>query len=172
MKPLKFTFTGSLVILAILAGSCTKDATRDDKANLDRITGTYHGTFMPSNRDVSSPGIAEVLINDNDQILVHCYGDILDTTIIMNAYENGDSIMVCDTSEDFDNDEGHMMNDGGMMDGYSDGSEWMQHLGDDHQPGDLHFGSFDMPHHSFGYSFRMHDGSGDYELVFQGTRGD
>ena len=45
-------------------------------------------------------------------------------------------------------------------------SEWMQHLNNEHQEGDEHFGSFDMQHHSFNYTFRMSNG----DFHFEGTR--
>ena len=45
-------------------------------------------------------------------------------------------------------------------------SEWMQHLNNEHQDDDEHFGGFNMQNHSFEYTFKMENG----EFHFQGTK--
>jgi hypothetical protein len=57
-----------------------------------------------------------------------------------------------------------------MTDMHMGETEWMHHLNDDHQPGDEHYGGFDMDHHAFSYSFQMNEEDTSYSLTFHGTR--
>ena len=61
---------------------------------------------------------------------------------------------------------GHMMGQGHMNGNmHNSGSEWMQHLNNEHEDSDEHFGGFDMQHRSFKYTFRMSNG----DFHFQGS---
>jgi len=76
-------------------------------------------------------------------------------------------INTCLTGTDFENMYGHMMgqfNMNGNMQNMS--SEWMQHLNNEHQDTDEHFGGFNMKNHSFDYTFKMETGN----FHFQGTK--
>ena len=74
----------------------------------------------------------------------------MDTTFVLNHYEHNDSVMVCLNGEAFEEMYGHMMghggnmgngNSGGMMGGMNNGSsEWMNHMNNEHEEGDEHFG--------------------------------
>jgi hypothetical protein len=58
-------------------------------------------------------------------------------------------------------------NSGGMMGGMNNGSsEWMNHMNNEHEEGDEHFGGFNMSNRTFGYTIKSEDG--DYH--FQGTK--
>ncbi len=57
-------------------------------------------------------------------------------------------------------------NDGRHQDGET---EWQHHMDDEHQPGDEHFGGFDMGNHSFGYSFQMMEG-GNHTCLLSGNK--
>jgi hypothetical protein len=111
---------------------------------------------------------ATVVVNRvGNQIQVNCYAEDFDTTIMLGTYNHNDEVMVCLTGEEFENMYGHMLGQGHMNGNMqNNGTEWMQHLSNEHQEGDEHFGGFDMQHHSFNYTFRM--SNGDYH--FQGTR--
>lgn len=76
---------------------------------------------------------------------MHCFGETLDTTFMLDYYENNDSVMVCLTGNDFTTMYGHR-------------------LGEGHHSSDEHFGGFDMNERSFTYSFRMVEGSTPYYL--------
>ena len=124
---------------------------------------------------VSTSATSEVTKTGDGEIEVHCYGDELDTTFMLNYYSNNDSVMVCLTGNAFEEMYEHMMGQGhmggGMMGDISDGeTPWQHHLNDEHQPGDEHFGGFDMINNTFGYRFQMTDGDNQYLLNFKGTK--
>ncbi len=136
------------------------------------ITGTYIGTITS---DIASKSVATksnntataIVSKVGDKIEVHCFDDNFDETIILDTYHYNDSIMVCLTGNDFNNMYGHMMGQGSMNENmHHSGSEWMQHLNNEHEDSDEHFGGFDMQHHSFNYTFRMSNG----DFHFQGTK--
>jgi len=75
--------------------------------------------------------------------------------------------MVCYTGADFEDMYGHMLGEGHMGDNMQGNNiEWMQHLNNDHQQGDEHFGSFNMQDHSFNFLFKTYNG----DFQFQGTK--
>lgn len=166
IKNLKVIFTLTLVLVFF---ACEKN----DVLNDDQVTGSYIGTISTdisgksSISTTSKSATADISMLGN-QIEVHCYGEEFDTRIILDVYHNGDDIMVCLTGDDFENMYGHMYGQGNMMHGnmQHNGSEWMQHLNNEHQEGDEHFGSFDMQHHTFNYTFQMSNG----DFHFQGTK--
>ena len=156
------------ITVVIFLFSCEKS---DDLSNND-VSGTYTGTLTSdlssrsSNTESIKPATVVVLRFGN-QIQVHCYAEDFDTTIMLGTYDHNEEVMVCLTGEEFENMYGHMLgqvNMNGQM--QNNGTEWMQHLSNEHQEGDEHFGGFDMQHHTFNYTFRMNNG----DFYFQGTR--
>jgi hypothetical protein len=171
MKTRKLIVMLILLIIAVLMNSCNKDKTENSgRTYIDDISGNYSGEFTMNENQNYGPGMAVVTKSTDDNIQIHCYGDFIDTSMIMNVYENGDSIMLCNTGKDFYNAYGYMGNGYHMMDMGMGESEWMHHLQDDHQAGDEHYGSFDMEHHTFHYAFRMMNGDAEYMLNFDGTK--
>jgi hypothetical protein len=156
------------IIIVILFVSCQKS----DDIGYNDVTGTYVGTLTSNLANKSSETMvtkdATVVVNRvGNQIQVNCYAEDFDTTIMLGTYNHNDEVMVCLTGEEFENMYGHMLGQGHMNGNMqNNGTEWMQHLSNEHQEGDEHFGGFDMQHHSFNYTFRM--SNGDYH--FQGTR--
>jgi len=168
-----------LAIVVIGFTSCEKT----DDIEVNDIEGVYEGTFSVSNSLKAAPfdggdgdhGTAEVSMMGNNQIEVHCFGEEIDTTFMLDYYEFNDSVMVCLIGDDFENMYGHMLGDGhmsgGMMGDVQNGeSEWMHHMNDEHNEGDEHFGGFDMGEHTFTYSFYMMDGTTPYYLKFHGIK--
>jgi len=169
--------TGKLILMlipfmiAFLFSSCNRDGANSNvRTYLDDVSGSYSGEFTTSINQTSVPGTADVTKTKHDELQIHCYSESMDTTFIMDVYENGDSLMLCNTGHDFYNVYGHMGNGYHMMDMGTGESEWMHHLHEDHQGGDEHYGSFDIEHHTFNYSFRMMDGDSGYILNFHGTK--
>ena len=166
IKNLKVIFT---LVIVVIFFACEKN----DVLNDDQITGSYIGTISTDVSGKSSisatfkPATADINMLGN-QIEVHCYGEEFDTSVILDIYHKGDDIMVCLTGDDFENMYGHMYGQGNMMHGnmQHNGSEWMQHLNNEHQEGDEHFGGFDMQRHTFNYTFKMSNG----DFHFQGTK--
>lgn len=158
-----FSITAVLILF-----SCEKS---DDLNNTD-VMGTYVGTLTSSltNRSSNTESILPatlVVSSFGDQIQVHCIAENFDTTVILDIYNHNDNVMVCLTGEEFQNMYGHMLGQGNMNGNMqNNGSGWTQHLNNEHQEGDEHFGSFEMQHHSFDYTFRMNDG----DFHFQGAK--
>ena len=171
IKVLLFVFAGSFIF-----GACQKV----EKTANESVEGTYIGSFTTASTLKSATTTAGnmmdtaiVTLMSNGQINVHCFGDDLDSTFILNTYRNGDSLMVCLDGDDFNNEYGHMMGHGSMMgDGMmgNNSSEWGQHMNSEHKIGDNHFGGFDMQNGTFSYSFKMMDGTMMNYKKFQGTR--
>jgi len=179
MKKSKF-FIGLMLATTIVVGtSCEK--TKDQV--IGDIEGTYVGSFTESTGLKSAlfdgngahDGIAEVIMVGDGQIQVHCYGNEIDTMFMLNYFEHNDSVMVCNTGDDFENTYGHTYGaghmSGGMMgDMMSGETEWMHHINDEYQEDDEHFGGFNMHDGTFSYSFRMMDNATPYYLKFLGIK--
>jgi hypothetical protein len=156
------------IIVVIFLFSCEKS---DDLNNND-VTGTYTGTLTSSltsrsnNSELIKPATV-VVSNFGNQIQVHCSAENFDTTVILDIYDYNDNVMVCLTGEEFENMYGHMLGQGntnGHM--QNNGADWMQHLNNEHQETDEHFGGFDMQNHTFNYTFKMNN----EEFYFEGLK--
>lgn len=177
---LKMIVAGAaLAIVGIGFTSCEKT----DDLKVNDIEGVYTGTFSISSSLKSAPldggegdhGTAEVSMMGENQIEIHCFGEEIDTTFMLDYYEHNDSVMVCLNGDDFENMYGHMLGEGhmggGMMGDRQIGeTQWMHHMNDEHENGDEHFGGFDMQDGSFTYSFQMMDGSSPYYMKFHGVK--
>ena len=173
---IKISMIAALTFFVLAACNRTEDTSTKS------IEGTYIGSLTTDgSKRVSvvvsgnESATAEVTKTDDGLVKVHCFGDELDTTFLLNYYENYDSVMVCLTGDDFNLMYGHMKGQGhmtgGMMGDIVPGeTEWMHHMYDEHQEGDEHFGGFDMISHTFGYSFKMMEGDSTYYLKFQGVK--
>jgi hypothetical protein len=150
----------------------------DDSTDIS-VEGTYAGTLTTKSATGtligSSSATADISKAGEGLIQVHCFGTELDTTFMLNYYENRDSIMVCFTGADFQNTYGHMMGHGHMMGGMMGDikpgqSQWQHHMADEHKAGDKHYGGFDMMNHSFGYTFHNYNGGNHMIMNFEGTK--
>jgi hypothetical protein len=107
-----------LAFIVIEFISCNKS----DDLNVTDIEGIYEGSFSVSSSLKSAHldgnegdhGNAEVSIMGNNQIEVHCFGEKIDTTFILDYYEHYDSVMVCLTGDDFEYMYGHVIGEGHM----------------------------------------------------------
>ena len=170
MKSILKLMSLSLFVLVVI--SCEKD---DDLNSID-VAGTYEGTLIAdvsgkssdvSKTNAETPATADITMV-GDQIQVHFYNDDFDTTVMLDGFRDNDDVQVCLTGNDFESMYGHMpaersgMNDGMM----GNTNQWMQHLSDEHQQGDQHFGGFDMSEDKFEYTFNIDSN----EYHFQGTK--
>ncbi|MCF6228563.1 MAG: hypothetical protein L3J82_07895, partial [Planctomycetes bacterium] len=73
------------------------------------------------------------------RISFHCINSVFDTTMILDACENGDSMNVCLTGNDFSNRYGHHQGERHMGHMSNSQNSWMHHLDDEHQAGDYHY---------------------------------
>ena len=153
---------------------------KENQAVNQSVEGIYVGDFTSSTtlkNALAGAGnmmdTAIVKLINNGQINIHCFGDDLDSTFVLNTYKNGDSLMICLDGQDFENEYGHMMGNGSMMGGGMMGNnstEWGQHMNGEHKVGDNHYGGFDMQNSTFSYSFKMMEGTSTNYRKFQGTR--
>ena len=154
------------ITIVILFFSCEKS---DDLNNND-VTGTYIGTLSSiltnkSNSELIKP--ATVIVSSlGNQIQIYCQAENFDTIVMLDIYDHNDNVMVCLTGEEFENMYGHMLGQGNMNGNMHNGTDWMNHLNNEHQDGDEHFGDFDMQHHAFNYTFRMNNG----DFYFEGIK--
>lgn len=141
-----------------------------DEVNEADISGKYIGVFSETSTLKSTQSVgqteydatADIKLISDRQIEMHCYGNLLDTTIILDYYHHNDSILVCLTGADFEEMYDHMKGmghmSGGMMGDLRDGeTEWRHHMNDEHVAGDEHFGGFDMRHNTLTYTFKMNE---------------
>ncbi len=169
MVKTKSIFAAAILGLLVLAVSCTKNGTEKNSL-IPVIEGTYTGTLSDSN-GLKHEGTADVSAVNDSVLQIHCYDtDGFDTTFVMEFYADNDSVMLCNTGEDFVNRYGYEMTgahhmwqamsehmSGGMS---MDSNDWEQHLRNQHQPGDAHYGGFDMRDSTFTYRFVPNNGSG------------
>jgi hypothetical protein len=165
MKKWKGIVLVGIIALTVAATSCSKKEPLK-KDLISQIAGTYKGTLTNST-GLKHDGTADVSAVSDSVVQIHCFDqDGFDTTFVMEFYRNGDSVMLCNTGEDFFNRYGHEMTgqhhmwdnmSGNMMGnmGSMDNDDWQQHMRNQHQPGDEHFGSFDMDNGMFNYLFEM-----------------
>ena len=170
-----------IVAALVLVGLASCDKTEENIPD-NSVEGSYTGTLTNQGLKSATGTIkettnatADVTLVSEEEIEVHMYGYELDTTFMLNYYEDHDSVMVCLTGEKFEAIYGHMLGaghmDGGMMGDINNGeTEWQHHMEDEHTNGDEHFGGFDMGNHSFGYSLMMEENGVPYYLHFQGTK--
>ncbi len=168
-----------VVLTSLVIASCEKE----DNFSSKSIEGTYVGTLTVDEALKSVVGLtdgdyeatAEVTHMGEGLLEIHFYGNDLDTTFMLNYYAQNDSLMVCLTGDEFENQYGHMLGQGhmsgGMMgDKIKGETEWMHHMSDEHDDGEEHFGGFDMNMHTFSYRFMMMDDNNPYFLNFQGQK--
>ena len=175
-------FNSNLKVIAGLLLLAFTACKKTDQPMDNSIEGTYVGTLTTEGLKSTVGAIpgsisatTDVTKTGDREIEIHCYSDELDTTFMLDYFDDNDSIMVCLTGDAFEEMYGHMMGDdhigGGMMGGNNDGeTEWQQHLNEEHQPGDEHFGGFDMTNHTFGYRFQVMNGDNPYLLDFLGLK--
>ncbi len=99
-----------LILSTVLLGlvSCEKEGSQ----RIGDIEGRYVGSFSKSTTLKSDlqdgngehDGIAEVTMMGENQIQVHCFGNEIDTTFMLDFFEHNDSVMVCLTGHDFNCD--------------------------------------------------------------------
>ncbi len=174
MKRVIKIFAFSLIAALAIYG-CNKS---DDSTDVS-VEGSYAGTLTTKSITGtligSSNATADISKAGEGLIQVHCFGTELDTTFMLNNYENHDSVMVCFTGEAFQNTYGHMMGQGHMMGGMMGDikpgqTQWQHHIADEHKPGDKHYGGFNMMEHTFGFTFHHYNGTDHTVMNFEGTK--
>ncbi|HKK10071.1 MAG TPA: hypothetical protein VJ939_04500 [Bacteroidales bacterium] len=169
-----------LAVVIILTATACEENNRNENNSPE---GTYIGSLSRAEGNTPAKNIADepteatavVEVIGDRQMEAHWTGHGIDTTMMLNYYDHQDSVLVCLTGNEFENQYGHMLGEGHMEGGHMsdmhDGeTEWMHHMNDEHDPGDEHFGGFDMQDHTFTYRFEIMDEDTPVTLVFQGEK--
>lgn len=159
-----------MIIIAI--GISLSACLNDDEISNTHVTGVYEGTLTTnvsnkSNTSSNSEFATAVVSEIDDKIEVYCYNEYFETTITLNIYENGETMMTCFSGIEFENVYGHSLNEanmGGNM--QNSNNQWVQHLSLEHKESDKHYGSFNMIDNSFEYTFLIEG----MEYHFQGEK--
>lgn len=170
--------TTIITIISMVFGACEKSELPSDKP----IEGIYIGTITNLDNQKSKAydniledATVEVIKIGNSMIEVQLYNTEMDTTFILNYFDNMDNVRVCLAGNDFKETYGHEFTPDHISRGMvghiqNNETEWMHHLMDEHQPGDEHFGAFDTENNSFSYPFsRMEDGI-TQNMLFEGKK--
>ena len=149
----------------MIAISCSEDETEENN-----VSGTYYGTITTNvSSKLSSKSLdqgetrADVIMR-GDQVEVHIYNDDIDFSTMLDIFDDGDFVRTCLTGNEFEEMYGHMQ--GHMQGGQGMHSSWQNHLDNEHDADDEHFGHFDMNNHTFEHTF-MFNG---VECYFKGER--
>ena len=172
MKTFKFILFAAVASVILVVTACKKTENTPVATDfLNEITGSYSGSYtLDDGLKTTNPANAEVNYVGGTEVEVHCYGEMLDTTFVMDIYANNDSIMLCATGDDFEHMYGHPQGDH-HMDHMGDGqTEWMHHMQDEHGDGDRHYGGFNMNNHTLGYTFNVDLDNEATTIVFEGAR--
>ena len=169
MKNFKKIAIIALVAITVGLVSCKKEQTYPDLTK--SVTGTYDGTLTTNNLKTTSPATADITKVNDYTVEIHCYGDDIDTTFMLELYEDGDMMQVCFTDDDFRREYGHdKSEDHHMMGDNGDWMNWQQHMSADHDEDDEHYGFFNMKEHTFKYTFKIGTKKAAYTQEFSGKR--
>jgi hypothetical protein len=168
-----------ILFLALLATLAIAGCNSSDDLTDNSIEGTYSGTLTSKSATGtiigSNSATAGISKTSEGLIQVHCFGTGIDTTFMLNYFPDKDSVFVCLTGTDFRDTYGHMMGQGHMMGGMMGDikpgqTQWQHHMADEHKPGDIHYGGFNMMNHTFGYTFHKYNGGSHMIINFEGTK--
>jgi hypothetical protein len=97
------------VLSLLILSSCEKEEIINESL-ASKIIGTYTGTLKNSTTNQSRQATFTVNMLNDSLVSMHCIGNGFDSTVVMQLYQNYDSIMVCFTGQDFYNEYGHNKN--------------------------------------------------------------
>ena len=172
MKNQAIRILAVFIIVPLIFVACSKDDDENpDSQKLSQaVTGTYKGSIISSN-DPANPHDAVITVTETDENTVHLnlVSDMLDTSFMLNLYVHGDSVMTCFTEGEFYEHYGHNLDEDHHMMGGDDNMNWEHHIDEQHEPGDEHYGGFNMNHHSFSYRI-IPGGQNDTFYQFEGDK--
>lgn len=160
----------AILFMSMLFTACDKDDNNPQTDLSQTVSGSYKGSITSSDDPGSTQNaVMEVSAAGENSVEMNLMSEMLDTTFMLNLYENGDSVMVCLYGEDFNEMYGHYLDeDHHMMDGNGH-MDWDHHMDEQHEPGDEHYGGFEMNHHSLNYRI-IPEGQTDIYYQFEGDK--
>lgn len=163
----------AMLFISMLFTACNKDDNNDNNPQTDlsqTVSGYYKGSITSSDDPGSiQDAVIEVSDAGENTVEMNLMSDMLDTTFMMNVYDNGDSVMVCFTGDRFNQEYGHHIDEDHHIMGGNDHMDWGHHKDEQHEPGDEHYGGFDMNHHSLSYRI-IPNGQTDIYYQFEGDK--
>jgi hypothetical protein len=170
MKNQKLILFTVLLTIPLFFAACKKENNDNPVDLTSEITGTYEGRITPSDKpSESKDAIIEISKVDESTVHLNMMSEYVDTAFRLNLYEHADSMMVCFTGDRFNDEYGHHLDEDHHMMGNNDHMDWDHHMDEQHEPGDAHFGGFDMNHHSFSYRL-VPDGLAAVSYQFEGVK--
>ncbi|OFX43768.1 MAG: hypothetical protein A2046_05110 [Bacteroidetes bacterium GWA2_30_7] len=164
----------NLILVALIGVTVLMSCKKDQNSGIDNIVGNYKGTLIdPVTQNNEGTATTEVTQIDDETVQIHCSGANFDTTMVINVYENSDSLMCCTHQMSSGchkgNSNGGGMMGGGMMGGNNNkkSKNWDNHKKTMSCQNGTHNGGFDTNNNSFNYLFNM---SGQNGLKFSGTK--
>lgn len=172
MKTINFLAVLAFSATMLMVTSCNKtDEFPTAIDYINEITGSYEGTLTSNNLKIGGEtAYAEIRHLNGIELEIHCYGDLLDTTFVMEIYANNDSVMLCATDGDFEHLYGHSQGEYHMSHHGNNQSEWTHHMADNHSAGEQHYGGFHISNHSFNYRFIINKDLSSEIITFEGIR--
>lgn len=160
------------ITTVFIFSACSKDNETPSALDyINDIIGNYKGVYTISDGSgVIDSAYTTIDHHYGNTIEIHCYGDLLDTTFVMDIYAEHDSILLCTTGEYFESTYGYSKGENHMSHNGNNSTEWEHHLGDEHENGDQHFGGFNMSNHSFGYTFVLQKDNALQNIRFEGIK--
>lgn len=158
----------NLILVALIGVTVLMSCKKDQNPSIENVVGNYKGTLIdPITQNNEGTATTEVTQIDDETVQIHCTGTNLDTTIVINVYENNDSLMCCShqMSAGCHDGNGNGMMGGGMMGGNNNkkSSNWNNHKKTMSCQSGTHGGGFDTNNNSFNYLFNNN-------LKFSGTK--
>lgn len=158
----------NLILVALIGFVFLTSCKKDQNHGIESVVGNYKGTLIdPVTQNNEGTATVEVTQIDDETVQIHCSGANVDTTIVMNVYENSDSLMCCthQMSMGCHSGNGSGMMGGGMMGGNNNkkSSNWYNHKKTMSCQSGAHNGGFDTQNNSFRYLFNDN-------LKFSGTK--
>ncbi len=136
MKNLKKISLIALSASMLMLYSCKKDEVNEPINSLaSGVIGTYSGTLKNSGTNQSKNATLTVTMQNDSLVRMHCVAQNFDSTVMVQLYENHDSIMACYAGQDFYNEYGHNTNNYDFCNNQQSG--WMNQgwMGDENHYG-------------------------------------
>jgi len=184
-----------VAITGLLFMSCEKD-NKTPAGNIndtpivlaDEVVGNYSGLIVNSSTDQSQSAVLVVNAINDSVVTLSCIANGIDTTIMVQLYENSQQINVCFLGQDFYNQYGYNLNNNDFCTSKPEGwnndwcmnnncwggqdqwNAWTNHQNSQHNQGDVHFGGFDLENISCNYGFQFSSPDSSWIETFTGTR--
>jgi len=172
---LTLAFTG----IAIFLSSCSKEESNTN-GTVSNLVGTYSGNYIITAQNSALkalgysndtlPATATIINYHDSAIMVHCIGTSFDSTLILNVFDDNDSIMACLTGTDFENHYGHMSHGGHMIGMMSGQTDWQKFCSSEAINPNDYFGMYNKANRTFECGFMINRSDSTFSIRFHGIK--